>query len=307
MSLTPEFENHWGRWGSEDERGALNLVNDEKRRADYPGVFSGKLYSLGLPIQRSGVPVFEYRGPAQRVTLASQTDGTLWDAMGEAMNTPADGVGANEDLLFFGTHSGTHLDALCHVYEGDHLYNGFSNSTFQSYAGAQRASIHQVGGVAGRAILLDVAGHLDVPWLEPTFHITGDLLEEVRAAQNTEIRPGDMLLVRTGWIDAFFDSLENSTELGGQQPGIDQSAVEFIDRYDIALVGSDNGAVECLPCDETLLSVHVKLLVHRGIQLLEFADLRDLATDRVHEFLLVLAPLKVVGGTGSPVNPIAIA
>ncbi|WP_342000309.1 cyclase family protein [Microbacterium sp. LWH7-1.2] len=307
MPETTAPKKNWGRWGADDERGALNLIDDTKRASDYEVLRTGKIYSLGLPIQRSGVPVFEYRGPAQRLTLASQTDGAFWESFGEAMDIPTDGAGGNEDLLIFGTHSGTHLDALCHVYHDDHMYNGFETSTFGSYGGAARNSIHQVDGVAGRAVMLDVAAHLGVPWLDPMFRITDDVLEEVREAQGTSIRPGDILLVRTGWIDSFYDSLANGTELSAAQAGIDQSAVDFIDRYDIALVGSDNGAVECLPCDETLLSVHVKLLVHRGINLLEFADLRGMAADGVHECFLVIAPMKVVGGTGSPVNPIAIA
>lgn len=307
MSVSSDTKKNWGRWGAEDERGALNLIDESKRLADASAIRTGKMYPLGLPIQRSGVPVFEYRGPAQRLTLASQTDEAFWASFGEAMGIPSDGAGGNEDLLIFGTHSGTHLDALCHVFHDGHLYNGFPNSTFGSYGGAARNSIHQVGGVAGRAVLLDVATHLGVPWLEPTFRITDAVLEEVRAAQEIEIRPGDILLIRTGWLDQFFDAQERGLTLSEAQPGIDQSAVDFIDRYDISLVGSDNGAVECLPCDETLLSVHIKLLVHRGINLLEFADLRRLAADGVKEVFLVIAPMKVVGGTGSPVNPIAIA
>ena len=107
--------------------------------------------------------------------------------------------------------------------------------------------------------------------------------------------------MRTGWLDFFATG-----ESGGQQPGLGKDAVSFVDEHDIAAVGADNAAIECIPFDEQFLSVHVELLVKRGVTLLEHLYLAELAADGCHEFLLTVGGLKVTGAAGSPINPIAI-
>jgi len=118
---------------------------------------------------------------------------------------------------------------------------------------------------------------------------------------------GDILLVRTGWLDLFADVTAKFEEPPFLQPGLGASTVDYIADLDIAVVGCDNAAVEVIPFDGEFLSLHIELLVKRGLTLLEHLVLSPLAADGVTECLLVVAPLLVTGGTGSPINPIAIA
>ncbi|WP_285320323.1 cyclase family protein [Pseudarthrobacter sp. lyk4-40-TYG-27] len=308
MATSRELAN-WGRWGDDDQLGALNLITPEGRRAALGAPRSGKLYSLGLPVQSEYLPPVPYRVPSQRLALTNQTDMPMWNTIGEQMGVPSPGTGANEDVLITSTHNGTHMDALCHVYHEGRMYNGFPADSSSTLNGAHFNSIDKIDGIAGRAVLLDVATHLGVPWLDPRVKIDSALLEETRSAQGNDVLPGDVLLIRTGWMDFLHSGEQPDTSYYGGygQAGIGLDAVDFIDRHEISVVGADNSAVECLPCDERYQSVHVELLVKRGIHLLEHLDLRALSADKVHECFLVVAPLKIVGGTGSPINPIAIA
>jgi len=293
---------NWGRWGDADERGALNLLTPEVVLRATKACTTGKVYNLGLPVQRAGVPVFDYRGAPQRLTLSSQTDEANFAAYG----APA-GLGANEDVLVIAAHNGSHLDALCHVYSDGQMYNGYSRDTFASQNGAGRCGIEKTGGFATRAVLADLAGQAGVECLEPGYRISGDEIERCLAAQGVSVSPGDALLVRTGWLDLFSRLAAEGTPPPFAQPGLSLSCVEFIRDNDLAVVGADNAAIECIPFDDDrFLAVHIELLVKLGISLVEHLQLTPMATDRCYSALLIVAPMLVTGGTGSPVNPIAI-
>src|SRR5258706_12883036 len=254
---------NWGRWGDDDERGALNLLTPDVVLRATQVCRTGKVYPLGLPVQRTGVPMFDYRGAPQRLTLTSQTDGAMYASYGAPP-----GLGANEDVLVVAAHHGTHMDAVCHVFADEKIYNGYPASDFASHTGASRCGVEKSAGFAGPAVLLDIACHQAVDWLEPGAKITGDDLESCRSAQGVELGAGDLLLFRTGWLDLF-------ASLDGQpppfaQPGLALSAVDFVRDNDLSLVGADNAAIECIPFDEDrFLSVHVELLVKLGVTLIE--------------------------------------
>ena len=186
-------QDNWGRWGADDERGTLNLLTPERVLAATQVCKTGKVYSLSLPIQKHGVPILDHRGAPQRLSLISASDPDQFPGMGAAP-----GVGANEDVLVFASHSITHMDALSHVYTQDGIYNGFPRDEFSTQGGAPHCDIRATGTFAGRGILLDVAGHQGVDWLEPGHVIDRPQLEACAAAQGTEVRAGDILLVRTG-------------------------------------------------------------------------------------------------------------
>lgn len=112
-------KSNWGRWGELDEKGALNLLTQKSVLAALQIPRTGKRYSLGIPIQRSGVPNMEYRGTPQRLTMINHSD----EAMARA-NGGVPGVGAHEDQLIMPSHTSTHMDALCHVYSENKIYNG---------------------------------------------------------------------------------------------------------------------------------------------------------------------------------------
>ena len=303
MSARREASN-WGRWGPDDERGTLNLLTADAVLGGVAAIRSGKVYGLGLPINATAAPIVEGRGEPRRLTLTCDSDDERYEAYGAAV-----GVGANQDILVLASHHGTHLDALSHVFADRTMYNGFPSSTFKAFSGAGRPGVEKLGVFAGRAVLLDVAAAAGVECLPPGHVITRAELESCATAEGVDVREGDILLIRTGWLEQWQRSAGGVSGPGGAgQPGIGLDACSFIRDHDIAAVGADNSAVEAIPFDkDTFLSVHIELLVTLGVPLLEHLSLAELARDRRYEVLLCVAPLPVTGAGGSPVNPIAIA
>ncbi|HEV2362071.1 MAG TPA: cyclase family protein, partial [Acidimicrobiales bacterium] len=273
---------NWGRWGNDDERGAVNLCTPARVLEAAQASRTGKVYGLALQLGRKTPPVFGRPEP-QRLTVNSPAD----FADHERFGAPK-GTGASDDMLILASHVGTHMDALAHVYAEDSIYNGYAAGTFTPRKGATRCSIVKTASFAGRGVLLDVAGHQGVPLCEPGRPITADDLEACRSAQEVEMRPGDILLVRTGWTEAHLRG-----EVAGdfQQPGLGLSAVDFVRDHDVSVVGADNSAVEVIPFDGNYLAVHVALLQRLGVSLMEHLWLAELAADRCHEFLLAVGAL----------------
>src|SRR5262245_22967074 len=282
--------DNWGRWGTDDQRGTLNLVTPDTVLAATQVCRTGKVYSLALPVQRRGVPTIAYRGSPQRLSLSSPTDTERFARFGAP-----EGLGANEDVLILASHGITHMDALSHVYFEGKMYNGFGAEEFTTEAGARHLDVAQTASFAGRAVLLDLARHHGVDWLEPGHVIDADQLEACRAAQGVDMRAGYILLVRTGWMDSFLAGAAVH-----EQAGLGRDAVEFVDEHDIAAIGADNSGIECIPFEDFFMSVHVDLVVKRGVTLLEHLVLSEMAADSCHESLLVVGGLKVTGAAGSP-------
>ena len=292
---------NWGRWGPDDERGALNVLSPEAIRAAAAAVRRGRVYSLGIPIQADGVPLLDYRGKPMRLTLQDSTDEGVYEAFG-----CRPGTGAHEDVMVFASHTTSHMDALIHVYEDGHHYNGVPAGAMRALSGATKLGIEKVQGFAARAVLLDLPRYFgESGWVEPGRKLTGADLEGAAAAQGVEVRAGDVVLVRTGYLQMWF---ERQPDVGFEQPGLGLDAAAWLAARDVVAVGSDNAAVEVIPFDgNDFLAVHKALLVRRGIYLLEFLDLSQPARDEAWEGLITVAPLKVTGATGSPVNPIFVS
>lgn len=297
MTETTARTDNWRRWGEGDERGALNLLTPDVVREATRVCRTGRTYSLALPIQRDGVPLIPYRGAPMRMTLTNSSDEELFAAF-DAQDT-----GANEDVLILASHNETHMDALCHVFHQGTMYNGFPASGMRTHTGAEHLGIENVGCIAGRAVLLDLVRYLGEAEMTGRVLSTADL-EGCAAAQGVAVRPGDILLLRTGWLERY---LKSPGTTGQQpQPGLGMDAVRFVREHDVVAVGADNSAVESVPFDGPFLTVHIELLNKLGVYLLEHLVLEELARDEVYESLLVVAPLPVPGATGSPINPIAI-
>ncbi|HUZ10111.1 MAG TPA: cyclase family protein [Acidimicrobiales bacterium] len=289
---------NWGRWGADDQRGALNLVDPPVVLEALSRCRTGKVYSLAIPIGHFATPQVADRPLPERLTLSAPADAAVYAAYGAA-----EGVGANEDMIMIPSHAGTHIDALCHVFSEGTVYNGHPATSFTPKLGASKCGIDQTGSFAGRAVLLDVAAWAGEGALEDGRIVTSADLESTRSAQGTEMLPGDILIVRTGWLEAG----RKPGEPSGGQPGLGLDAVDFIADNDVAVVGSDNSAVEAIPFDRNIfLAVHIELLVKLGVTLIEHLWLAELAGDRCYESLLVVGALPVTGATGSPINPIAI-
>lgn len=297
---TERSATNWGRWGADDERGALNLLSPEVIKAAAASVRTGKVYALGIPIQADGVPLLDYRGKPMRLTLQDSTDEGIYEAFG-----CKPGTGAHEDVVVFASHTTSHMDALIHVYEDGQHYNGVPAGAMRALSGATRLGIEKAGGFAARAVLLDMPRYFgDGDWVEPGRNITGEDLAGAAASEGVEVRAGDVVLVRTGYLDMWF---KRQPDVGYEQAGIGLDAARWLAARDVVAVGSDNAAVEVIPFDENdFLAVHKVLLVRSGIYMLEFLDLSAPARDQAWEGLISVAPLKVTGATGSPINPILV-
>jgi kynurenine formamidase len=278
-----------GRWGAEDERGALNLITPEIVLQAARLVKRGKVYSLAMPLAVDG-PQWPVRHKTWRIT--THRGGPT-------------GIGGSDDVVTMHSHSGTHMDALCHIWVDDQLYNGYRASEHVTSSGTTRNSIDRVPAIAGRGVLLDIAAWKGVRHLHAGEAITGADLEACSRAQGVEVNAGDILLLRTGWMQVF---AKDRALFDSGEPGIDVSALPWIKAHDVVAVAADNAAVEAItPGPEIHLPVHPLAIREMGIYLVEDLNLEELAADGVRECLVIIAPLPLTGGVGSPVNPIAIA
>lgn len=219
------------------------------------------------------------------------------DFVGPAGNSSA------SDAIALGSHVGTHIDALCHFSCGGKLHAGEDASAVQSYRdGLSRHSIDTVAPILRRGVLLDIAALAGVPALPRDFEVTPDLLERAAGQQQVAIGRGDVVLLRTGWARYFSDAPKFVDEVHGPGPG--RPGAEWLSARAIFAAGSDTVAFERVP--DPNMPVHVHLLVEQGIHIIECLNLEELAAARVYEFLFVALPLKITGGTASPVRPVAI-
>ena len=195
-----------------------------------------------------------------------------------------------------------------HVYVDYKHYNGVGHDTMHALSGAQRLGIDKVGGFAARAVLLDLVSYFgEGEWVPLGRNITSNDLRGVAAKQGVEIRVGDVVLIRTGYLQCWWQMFAAGEPTPFEQAGIGADAAHWLAEQDVVAVGSDNAAVECIPFDgDDFLNVHKILLVKAGIYLLEFLNLVEPAADGVTEGVIAVGPLKVTGATGSPINPILI-
>ena len=293
--------NNWGRWGDDDERGALNLLTPDVVKAAAASITTGNVYSLGIPIQGHGVPLMDYRGTPMRLTLQDSTDDGIYEMYGCHQ-----GTGAHEDVLVMASHTTSHMDALVHVYGDYKHYNGVGHDTMHALGGAQKLGIDKVGGFAARAVLLDMVAYFgDEEWVTLGRNLTAADLQGAASKQGVEVRAGDVVLIRTGYLQFWWQNAPNPTPF--EQAGIGLDAARWLASMDIVAVGCDNAAVEVIPFDDNdFLGVHKVLLVDHGIYMLEFLNLAEPARDGTYEGVITVAPLKVTGATGSLINPIFI-
>lgn len=296
-----EAVKNWGRWGPDDERGALNLLTPEKAAQAAGLVRRGRVVScaLELPV----IPSVENPTPAQHMMLIA---GDSLDATGvQGLETALDFVG----VAFHGM-AVSHMDALCHVFVKGRMYNGYPASDVRS-VGALRNSIGAAfDGVVGRGVLLDVPRHRQVDWLEPGEAIGPEELDAVAAAQGVSVGTGDILLVRTG-RDARRDAVGPWDPVVEGLAGLDPRCARWIHDRDLAVLGSD-GISDPLPNNPSdwPIPIHQTCLVAMGVHLLDNLQLSRLAQACAEEgrweFQFTVAPLRIAGATGSPVNPLAV-
>ena len=291
---------NWGRWGDTDERGTVNLITPERVVAASALVKRGAIFDLGIPFDSKGPQ--PGGGRINPVRLMSET--------GADQEFPG-AFHYADDYVFMPLQSASQWDGLAHVYYDDQLYNGFPSSDVGPH-GAKHCSIDkQAKGIVGRGVLLDIARLKGVEWLEAGTVISPEDLDAAAARQGVEVKPGDILLFRTGWRTKFVREGDATAFMAGE-PGLGLACCQWIHDHEIAAVASDNWAIEVLPgeIDTELLPVHMVLIRDMGVTLGEILDLDELAadcqSDGVWEFFLTAPPIKFTAAVGSPINPLAI-
>ena len=253
-----------------------------------------RLLELGQPFF-TGMPCSPNH-PGFRMTLARRHGD---------MVRPDGGSAANE-VIVTGGHVGTHIDALSHVSQDGLLHGGVDAAEAQRGGRFSAHGAENLPGFLRRGLLLDVAARHGRATLPAGYEITATDLERAAEQAGLVPEPGDVVLIRTGWARLFEDA---QSYLGGQSgvPGVGVAAARWLAERGVAATGADTTAYEHIApgAGHSVLPVHRVLLVESGIFILEHLTLEALAAEAITEFVFVLAPLRIVGGTGSPVRPLA--
>ena len=295
--LMEELSN-WGRWGPDDQLGAANLITPAKRLEAISTVTEGITVSLEHRLLTEEAP--DVRSPFQRRMLGVPDPAEEPSFFG--------GVSDNYNISYHG-YSHSHVDSLCHILYKGQMYNGVAQDTITEAGCANNSIANLQGGIVTRGVLIDIPRLKGVDYLEPGTPIYQADLEAWEAMAGVTVRPGDAVFVRTGrWA--------RRAELGPWAvaqgaAGLHASTMPWIRARDISFLGSDV-ASDVVPSqiEGVRLPVHQLTIVAMGVDLFDNQDLGALAETAARlnrwEFMLVAAPLAVEGGTGSPVNVLAI-
>lgn len=286
-------DRKWGRYGDQGSAGAINLITPQKRLEAVSLARNGRTVSLSRPWAVE--PRAENPRPAQQFLFV--------------MDRPHD-AGAAMDFYGVSYHgtATTHIDALCHVWDSEGMWDGKKPDETLTFNGANYGTVDAWSdGILTRGVLLDVPRHRGTDYVTLDAPVHGWELDEIAAAQGVEILPGDAVMVYSGREKYAADHGGNwAGEMA--RPGLHASCLRFVRDSDISILGWD--MMDASPNEYDLpWSVHGVIFAY-GVALLDNALLEPLADacaeEGRHEFMLTINPLNVVGGTGSPVNPIAV-
>ena len=290
--------SNWGRWGRDDQQGAMNLVTEAKRRQAAAAVRSGITVSL-TRMESGGEPE-----PGGRVTIRQ-----TMNKIGGGFLTDAYQVSGHNDAM-------THIDALCHIWYKGKAYNGYSEAEVYSERGCMKngLGVHK-DGIVTRGLLIDLPWLRGVPYLEPSTPVYPQDLEAWEKKTGLKVTPGDAIILRTGrWVRAAKfpehpNTMTQLTKVGAT--GFHPAIGPWFKARGVALAGQDGGAgvfPTHLPGITSPFSVVA--INGLGVTLIVAMDLEDAAATAIRlnrwEFLFTVAPLQVIGGTGSPVHPVAV-
>ena len=296
---------NWGRWGSDDEIGTLNLIDDAARRRAAASVVSGQAIALGLPLSEAdGIQLGFVEGrvnPTRTTIHANKLEGP-----------DPEFIAFSEDVFSMATQAATHWDALAHCSHAGQLYNGYPASTITAEGGAAHCGIDRAGAVVSRGVLLDVARALGREVLEPGYPIAPADLDAACEHARVDLQPGDITLVRTGQMVHLQRERRDLIAYTWPSPGLTIETAQWFHAHDVAAVATDTFVFEVFPCqyEDAYLPVHVLHLVEMGLtqgQNWVLDPLSDAcAEDGRFTFLLDATPLPLVAGLGSPLHPVAL-
>ncbi|MCC5810433.1 MAG: cyclase family protein [Ectothiorhodospiraceae bacterium] len=311
--LQKDAPSNWNKWGEGDQIGALNYLDEEQVLRGAAEIRSGRTFTLQIPMTHGHGPVFPGRTPT--LHFMATDEGMYSSGKQEPL---AGGVKYSDDVAFIYLQGTTHVDALAHAWYGDYVYGGKSaDSTVHGHAHGDVSAIGE-HGIVGRGVLLDLGRHMGQAngRLAPDTCVGLDDLKSTAEAQGVELQKRDILVLRTGSIPRYYDEEPDAAWDAMTEPGLcySRELVDWLHEMETPAIAADNLAVEKvvqeIEGETAIIPLHGALMRDLGIVLTEIYWLEELADDSAEDgqytFLFAAAPLKMVEGSGSPVNPIAI-
>jgi kynurenine formamidase len=290
--MPPDNQRCPSKWGAGDQRGSGNMMKPETVLRAAKLIKSGEVFELAALLSPDPKEAFINGGRVFNIYTKPSLP---------APNARQE----NEELVVTELGQiGTQFDAFAHQMWGDSFYNCFKLGEIGTRSGFKKLGVENVGSLMTRGVLIDVARLKGVDMLPNSYIITPDDLQQALATENQKIEPGDAVIIRTGWSKLM--GKENQ-RYGSVPPGIGIAAGQWLIAQEPMMIAADNCCVEVRPSEPGYsLPVHAMMLIQHGIYLIENLKLDELATARAYEFAFIVQPLKIKGGTGSAVAPIAI-
>ncbi|HEY8472837.1 MAG TPA: cyclase family protein [Natronosporangium sp.] len=296
--------SNWGRWGDDDQLGTLNHITDQVRLAAARAVRHGRSVSCAWEITAPE----EMERSTTVFARAVDMPGAENMPLQEFHNDRRWGYSSERLGITFHGNTITHLDSPCHMFWDGKTYNGRSHSVVDAETGSAWGTVTAAAnGIVTRGVLLDIATARGVPWLEPGQGVFPEDLAEAERRQGVEVRPGDAVFIRTGYGRVRHEAGESG---GFTQAGWHASCLPWLHERQVALIGADTPQeVQPSGYPDLLLPVHAVGLVAMGLWLIDNCDLEACAATAAEldqwDFQLAVAPIRLAGTSGSPVNPIA--
>ena len=287
------WETNWGKWGTDDEKGALNYVTPQVTLAALKLVDKGKIYNLAIPVQKKTI-IFPGHYPVEYRMICGPQDFSVKHAYYRDHD-----VGIIMDSALMEIHSYTHCDALRHVWSGDKLYNNLER--------IKHCGIENMGFMVTRGILLDIATYEEVDVLPGDYEITGDILDRVAKGEGIEVKTGDVLCIRTGFGWELMERERMEETPAPPHPGLVLSAGKWATDREVCAVFTDCPGLDKLPyVDPGPLVVHRWLEWAHGTYGGQNFNFGEISRDRVYTFCFTGAPIPIVGGSGGWMIALAI-
>ena len=285
--------SNWGRWGAEDQLGAINLITPETRLAAAKLVTQGVSVSLARDVEKEAA--------------VDNPKPFLHKMLNVGLNNPGQFVSDDFQVSYHG-YAHTHMDSLCHMAFDGKMYNGFPQAEVVAEGAARLGVTNFKEGIFGRAVLMDIPRLKGVDWLEPGTPIYSSDLDAWEKEAGFSTGSGDIVLIRTGrWARR---DTEGPWDVSSKSAGLHASAAKWLKDRDAAILGSD-AASDVSPSlvEGVNQPIHQLVIIAMGMPIFDNLDLEAVAQEAARqnrwEFLVTAAPIAVGGGTGSPFNPIA--
>jgi len=292
----PDWTN--SPWGPDDELGAANTMTPERVKSAAGLVTTGKVYSLGIVVGPD-TPAFAPRTLSVTVLQPNQVSTS---GLGDNAFT------YNDDIFMGWLGIGPQIDGLGHAGVDHMYYNGHTDDEFAGAAGLTKMGLHNLPGLVGRGVMLDMAKHFGVDMVDSGVPYTEDDIKAAAEAQGVSIGEGDVVLFNSNWMNLLDGDAADPDRFGATEPGLGVSGAEYLASLGVMAVGADTWGMEVVPAETEgeAFRAHQILQPEHGIYILENMDTRELAADGVHEFLFVLGHARIKGTVQMIINPIAI-